>query len=365
MGRNIYKRRDLLDWKDQVGDMVYYIKTLLLTFLLCVTAFSAAAEDNRFLTASIIRARALAMGSAYHSLIDDFSAGLYNPGAFKLNRTREGHSFRFFFNPVGMFISFYDYSKYNRDFARDDKLTVYEGFSSASMILKGAVFTTQMFDFGFNLGEEIITSDSLLTHDERFFSIEEQSHGSFNSAFVNFKVSSSVSLGVTGTLYRSRTSGNTTYKGGYTFGVLLKPNPKLNVGIAYNKIPQYFSNGRFLLESIEGETVTGGISYYPSENTILSIDLRNLNKEDKQATREIHAGFERYFRERIALRAGYYRKKLTQNDVYSFGIGILPTWEKISKFINSSRNDTISYTLIIEENGEKNNWHIFSLLLRY
>ncbi len=340
------------------------MRALLLTFLLSVLAFSANADEHQFLTTSIVRARSLAMGSAYYSLIDDFSAGLYNPGAFKLNRTREERKFRFFFNPVGMGIAFYDYSKYDYDFSKDNKLTAAEGLLSASILLKGAVFTTQLFDIGFNLGEEII-SDSLLTHNNRFFSIEEQTVGSFNSVFVNFKIAPSISLGITGTLYKSRTNDHTTYKGGYTFGVLLNPNPKLNVGIAYNEIPKDFSKGRFILESIEGETVTSGISYYPNEKTVLSIDLRNLNKEDKLVTREIHTGFERYVGDRIALRAGYYRKKLTKNDVFSFGIGILPTWEKISKFVNSSRNDTVSYTLIIEENGGKYCWHVFSLLLRY
>jgi len=341
------------------------MRALLLTFLMFVIAFSAGADENRFLTASMVRARSLAMGSAYFSLVDDFSSGIYNPGAFKLNSTREERNFRLFFNPVGMGVAFYDYSKYDRDFLKDDELTAAEGLLSASILLKGAVYTSQLFDIGFNLGEEIIASDSLLTHNDRFFSIEEHTFGSFNSLFVNFKIASSVSLGITGTLYKSRTNGRTTYKGGYTFGVLLNPNPKLNVGIAYNEIPKDFSNGRFLLEGIEGDTVTGGISYYPDKNTVLSIDLRNLNKEDKLITREIHTGLERCFGERIALRAGYYRKKLTNNDVFSFGIGILPTWEKISKFVNSSRNDTVSYTLIIEENGEKYNWHVFSLLLRY
>ena len=340
-------------------------RKFLLTFILCVISFSAGAEENSFLTASIIRSRALAMGSACHSLIDDFSAGLYNPGAFKLNNTREEKKVRLFFNPIGMGLAFYDYSKYDRDFERDDKLSITEGFLSASMLLKGAVCTTQLFDFGFSLGEEIITDNSLLKHGKRLFSIERHAYSSFNSAFVNFKIASSVSLGITGTLYNTRANGRSTYKGGYTFGVLLNPNPKLNVGIAYNEIPKDFSGARFPLESIEGETVTSGISYYPDENTVFSVDLRNLNKEDKLASREIHTGFERCFGKRIALRAGYYRKKQTQNDVYSFGIGILPTWGKISKFVTSTRSDIVSYTLIIEENGYRGRWHVFSLLLRH
>lgn len=337
-----------------------------ITFLFFICTYSSEANNLRFLTSNISRARSLAMGSAYHSLIDDFSGGLYNPGAFRLNNSRGERKFRFFFNPAGMSVAFYDYSKYDIDFVEDNKLTASEGLLSASMILKGVVFTTQLLDCGINLGEEIIEAgDKPLKFGERFYSIERHTHGSYNSAFVNFKIATTVSLGMTGTLYKSRTEGKTSYKGGYTLGVLLNPNPKLNVGIAYNDIPDEFSMARFVLESIEGETVTGGISYYPDEKTVVSIDLRNLNKEDKHASREIHTGLERLFWRRIALRAGYYRKKLTDNDVYSFGIGILPTWEKISKFANSTRSDILSYTIITEENGFKYRWHVFSLLLRY
>jgi len=340
------------------------MRTLILTFLLYIIAYSAGADENRFLTSSLSRARSLAMGSAYHSLIDDFSAGIYNPGAFRLNNPRGKRIFRLFFNPAGMAVAFYDYSKYNRNFTVDNDLTVTEGLLSAALLFKGAVLTTPLLDIGINLGEEII-SDSPLKYGKRFYSIEGNTYGSFNSAFVNFKIASTVSLGMSGTLYKSRIKSQTTYKGGYTFGVLLNPNPKLNVGITYHDIPEEFPEARFVIESIEGGTVTSGISYYPDEKTVISIDLRNLNKEDKLASREIHTGFERIFRERIALRAGYFRKKLTDHDVYSLGIGILPRWEKISKFVNSTRSDIISYTLVSEENGYKCRWHVFSLLLRY
>jgi hypothetical protein len=341
------------------------MRIFFITFFAGIMIFAARAESNRFLTSGISRARSFAMGSAYHSLVDDFSAGLYNPGAFKLNSTREEHSYRFFFNPVAAVTAFYEYSKYNRDYEKDDKLTMTEGLAAASLLIKGAVMTTHYVDIGCNLGEEIIMSDSLFSRKGCFFSDEGLTNGSFNSAFVSVKIDPSISLGISGTLYKSRTSGKSTYKGGYALGILLNPNPKLSVGIVYNEIPREFSRGRFNPESIEAETVTSGISYYLDENMVISVDLRNLNKEDKLATREIHTGFERRFFERIALRAGYYRKKMTQDDVYSFGIGILPAVNKISKYLNSTRNDLFSYTTIIEENGIKYNWHIFSLLIRY
>ena len=174
-----------------------------------------------------------------------------------------------------------------------------------------------------------------------------------------------MSIGITGTLYSWRNDKKTNYKGGHTFGVMLNPNPNLKVGIAYNKFPEEMSKAQFRLERIENETVTSGISYYPDKNTILSLDLRNLNKEDSNATREIHAGIERNIGGIFAVRAGYYRKKETKDDVFSVGFGVLPRWDKISKFATSSRNDVISYTFVIEDKEFENSWHVFSLLLRY
>ena len=165
------------------------MKALFFVLSLCMISFSAEAREQNFLTSCLTRSRALAMGSAYHSLVDDFSSGLFNPGAFKLNRTREERTFRIFFNPVGLATSFYDYSKYDRDFTKDDKLTFTETLLSLSMLFKGAVFTTQLFDMGINLGEEIIHDHDFI-QPRRFFSIKGQTYDSFNSAFVNFKISS-------------------------------------------------------------------------------------------------------------------------------------------------------------------------------
>jgi len=305
------------------------------------------------------------MGSAFFSIEDDFSAGLYNPGAFKINATRSERPFRIFFNPTVAGVGLYDLSQYDYDFEKDDKLTAEEALLSAATSIKGAVYTTPVFDMGINLWEEIIESDSTSTGNGRLFSVEQLTKNSFHTAFLNFKIAPSVSLGISGSVYSRRNDGETTYKSGYTFGVMLNPNPKMKVGIAYNNFPNDFSNARFGLESLVNETVTSGISYYPDKKTVLSIDLRNLNKEDKKTAREIHTGIEREFGSIMSLRAGYYRKKSTQNDVISLGIGVLPRWEKLSKFATSSRNDILSYTVILEENGFKKRWHVFSLLLRY
>ena len=306
------------------------------------------------------------MGSAYHSLVDDFSSGLYNPGAFRINKTREDRSLRLFFNPAGMAAAFVDYAGDDRFMRRDDELTGTEALLAAAQFFKGAVYTTPLLDMGINLGEEILASgDDPAAEAKRFLSIREQTMGAMYSAFANLKIASTVSLGATGTLYQSRLDGETKRDTGFQFGVLLNPNPKLNVGIVYYDLPEDFTNARFELESIESDAVTGGISYYPDDRTVLSIDLRNLNKDDTRSSREIHAGFERLVTGRFALRGGYFRKKETDHDVYSLGIGILPFWDRISKYRNTVRNDLVSYTWITENDGGRCHWHVFSLMLRF
>ena len=66
------------------------MKTLLISFFVLFFAPSAAQantsglpEENSYITAGISRARALAMGGAYHSLVDDRPPSLYlQIGAF-------------------------------------------------------------------------------------------------------------------------------------------------------------------------------------------------------------------------------------------------------------------------------------------
>ena len=342
------------------------VKTFFFALLLLINVLNPAyADKTRFLSTGTIRARALAMGSAYYSIEDDFSAGLYNPGAFKRNTTLNERKLKFFFNPVVTAVSLYDYSKYDRDYTEDNKLTLGEALLSASQLLKGMTLTTSFVDMGFNLGEEILYSDDGNSLSGRIFTVEGLTHDSFHSAFLNVKIAPTVSLGITGTLYYSNSENDDSFSGGYTFGVLLTPNPKMNVGIAYNQIPNDFSAARLSLEDIENGSATSGISYHPDEKTVVSIDLRTVNKEGQLTSREIHSGLERRFGERIALRTGYFRKKATKDDVFSFGIGILPMWEKLSKFTNSTRQDIFSYTLIMEENSTNRNWHVLSLSLSY
>ncbi|MHB9029233.1 MAG: hypothetical protein ACYC9O_10715 [Candidatus Latescibacterota bacterium] len=326
---------------------------------------SAGAIESELLTTGTARARALAMGGAYSSLEDDLSSGLYNPAAFRVNAARTERRYRLFFNPVGSVSAFHDYSRYDLDYRVDRKITETEILQAASMLVKGAVFTTPAIDIGLVFHEPVIGSDSSGVLRERFFSAEKVTRESLHSAFVNVKIAQTISLGLSGTVFRTRENGKMEYRSGHTFGVLIDPTPKMKVGLAYVQMPEEAADTRAELESIGSGTITGGISYYPDQETALSVDVRNMNREDRPSSREIHAGAERIFRKRVALRFGYFRKKDTNDDVYSFGLGILPLWDRITKYRYSTRNDLFSYTFIMEEGNSARRWHVLSLLLRY
>lgn len=328
-------------------------------------AGSAAASERVFLTSGTVRSRALAMGSAYSSLEDDFSSGFYNPAAFRINAARSERRFRLIFNPVGCAAAFSDYTKYNLDYREDHSLTSEEATLAAAMLVKGGVFTTQAFDVGFAYDEPVIQDDAAALAEKRFFNVEGITGEAFHGAFLNLKIAPTVALGLAGSLYRTRSEGRYKYYGGYSFGVLLDPTNRMKVGFTYHQIPDSVSYMRKNLENIETGTVSGGVSYYPDPQTTLSMDVRNLNKEDKAASLEIHAGVERVIGDHLALRAGYFRKKGTENDVLSFGAGILPVWAKLHKYRHSTRQDLLSYTLIMEERDTKRIWHVVSLFLVY
>jgi len=333
----------------------------------CIVLFSQAgwASDSVWWGSGTVRARALAMGGAYHAVEDDLSAGLYNPGAFRVNATKEEGRFAFFFNPVTPAVALHDFSRYDIDWDRDDGLTVPETLLGLATVFKGAVMTTSVLDFGCVLWEEDCSRPDSVACSGKVFDTAGLVRTSFHSMFVNIKVAPSVSVGMTGTMYSSRFDEKSYFEGGYTVGVLLRPNPKLNVGIAYITKPKRFTDARFDLEGLENEAATAGIAYQPDSRTIVAIDLRTINKEEQSTSREIHLGMERRFGGRIALRGGYYRKKDISDDVVTVGVGLLPLWEKTNRFSGASHNDLLSYTLVIENDSQIERLHVVSLALRF
>ncbi len=322
----------------------------------------SARAGDRYLATGTVRVRALAMGGAYTAVRDDFAAGLYNPGAFIVSREAGERRLHVYLNPVAAPVAFYDFGDRDNLWRRDGELTTDEALESLAMVVKGVTWSTAALDLGVGLWEEGFAGR--VRDGGRFLTVEGLTRRVFHSVYANVKVAPTVSLGLTGTLYRMRDGGETVTSGGYTFGVLLAPNPGLDVGIAFSQMPEEARDARMPLEDIEHGSATAGLAYHPDDRTMFSIDLRAVNKEDLPTSREIHTGIERRVGDRIALRAGYFRKKETKNDVVSLGIGVLPFWPRTPKYRHASRQDILSYTLVLEEDGFKRRWHILSLMYR-
>ena len=346
--------------------IVKHVVTVLISVALIVASASGTrADEERYIGSGSSRARAVAMGGAYAAAQDGFSAGLYNPGAFVAEQAVDGSRLRWMLNPLALPIGLYDYRDRDRYWSCDDELTAAEALESAAMTVKGLTLNTEYVDVGLCLWEEILSYGAGSNRSGRLFTVEGLSRGMFHSAFANFKIAPTVSIGLSGMLYRIREDGKTSSSGGYSFGVLLEPAPRLLVGLSYMVMPDVATDARMVLEDIASETAIAGLSYHPDDRTIFTMDLRAVNKDDLATSRQIHTGLERRLADRFAVRAGYYRKKDTQDDVLSFGVGILPRWSANDGIDTAALSDIVSYTLVLEENGTRRRWHIVSMACRF
>ena len=331
---------------------------------------SRAAEQQQFITNNTIRSRSLALAGAYISMEDDLSAMLWNPAAYGNHSTRREVSFRLYVQPLAPLIAAHQFREVDLRWKQDDRLTLEESLLALAFLLKGATFCTSTLSFGIIGFEESLDRQP----SARFFDFRSAAAAYCNVLAVNIRLAPTVSLGAAATLYYKWNEHESHFYGeGYSFGVLLKPNPKMNVGLTYFNLPQDAADSRRRLERIEDQTVNGGLSYYPDDKTILSLDLRNLNNDERAAAREIHLGVERVFLKHFALRTGYFRRKFSDpaDHILTLGIGVGRFEYMLGQSRASSRLDVLSYTYIREQHKvldgshqDLRNWHTLSLLLR-
>ena len=332
-------------------------------FLFIVTVPCVAfSSQSRFANFAVGRTRALSMGGAYFSIRDELFSGLYNPAALEATALPMKWSVHFYLNPIAPVISAYDFKVYDRHFIGRNGLTTKEALLSLGVLLKGVTLSTPILDIGLIFMEEDIGDQ--VSH-RRFFSARNALTRYNNSLIINLKLAPTVSMGIAGNLHFSDEAGKRNFDEGYAFGILLEPTEKLNVGITYNDIPDNKWETRERLNRVGDGTVTSGVSYYPDPSTILTVDLRNLNEEDKLALREIHAGFERTFFGRLALRGGIFRKRPESANVISLGMGLLPSGSERQPNNGTTRNDILSYTVVRERVGGGDVfWHFMSFIIR-
>lgn len=319
-------------------------------------------QENRFFTLSNVKARPLAMGGAFTAIDDDLAAINFNPATYLLNRKKTDKRWTFFLNPISPFVA----GIKNDEFFNGQGSSVDDLLLAFSMLVKSVSFSISSFEVGVLLGEEGLNLPARFVNEE-LFRVNGYRQNHSHSFVGRLKLADKVSLGGSINFFFGSTTTDPlerNSKVGVSYGILLKPEKGLRIGVSFINLPDTLNQFRFPLERIVDESVTFGISYQMFTGTLFSIDVKNLGEEQNEAVREFHFGFEQPILSQIALRAGFFQKSKGEQ-VYSWGVGLFSKegfFGERNQF--KPNNFLLNYAYVFEKTGFVNNrWHFLSFYL--
>ncbi|RMD86199.1 MAG: hypothetical protein D6813_15230 [Calditrichaeota bacterium] len=335
----------------------------VLLFILMALCTSAAGQTDRYFMLSNVRARPLAMGGAFTSIEDDLAAINFNPAAFNLYQSEKPHRVTLFLNPVAPFVGLFQ----DTDLFKVGRAKFEDFLVTLSLFLKSIALSVNPFEFGILLGEENLYLPKFLESDE-IFHTETFKNNLTHSFVAKLKLADQVSIGGAAFIVYGNDEkilNKQIRKIGLSYGILLKPEKKLNVGVVFFNLPDSLPKVRLPVERIVDESVNIGISYKAFPQTLFSLDVRNVVEEQSVVEREVHVGFEQIILSQFAFRAGFFNKK-EGNFAVSAGIGIFDG-NSLFSFDNDfdHKNFYINYAFIYEKAEPENvRWHLLSFFWR-
>jgi len=344
-----------------------YIRKVIFILILCTC--SLAAQNNRYVTFSTVNTRPAGMGGAFYSIEDNLPAMVYNPACFNLWSDQVKKRLTLFFNPLPPVFIF----ERPEDFALENGSGFSKLMKSLSLMAKGIGFSFSSFNGGILFSEELIpfSSEHINNGNKEFFDAEDFIKNHYHALVFNVNLAQSLSIGVTNNLFYREDGDDDIYKFSMSYGLLLKPSDKYKIGLTYMDLPAQFNESRRRFGRIADETINAGFSYYFNENTILSIDLRNLNEDEVKTfcLRELHFGFEKTFLNHLSLRSGYFRVAQRDNesrsDVFSLGLSFFDLntfWDESAVSVN--KKPFLSYSFLLEKGKETDmRWHFLTISL--
>jgi len=321
-------------------------------------------QSNHYFTLNNVKARPLAMGGAFISVVDDIASVQYNPAAFSLYNANTPQRFTFFLNPVSpVFAALKKDDLYTGNGAPVDDLLL-----SLGLFMKAVTFSQKSLQVGIILGEESLDRPQNIQR-VRFINARGYRQNHSHTIFGNVNFGDRVALGgAVNIYYRSAPDlpQNSRNKWGISYGVLLKPERGLRVGVAFHNLPDSLQQVRSPLESIIDESINVGISYTLVTGTTVSMDVRNLGEEQNKAIREFHFGVEQTLLSQLALRGGFFKGDFGK-EVFSAGIGLL-NGNTFYSFDNQffHQNFWINYAIVYERSNLSDDTisHFFSFIFR-
>lgn len=338
------------------------MKQTMKALMVLLLAGSLLAQEDRYVTLSTTKVRALAMGAAFTAMQDDLGALGWNPAGYDLYREKQGKRLTLFVNPVSPLLAIQKTDQlYTEDSSKGEDILL-----SLGLLLKSLSLSLRSLDLGVVLAEEHIGMRPGLNRD-RVFDFSEIGQNYSHSLIGCLKLADQVSLGANASLI-SRSGAapqdDRLRKVAVSYGILLKPEKGLRVGVSLVNLPDTLRSDRIGLERIVDEAVNIGLSYEISGSR-LSLDLKNLGEEGQEAVREFHVGFEQEILGHVALRGGWFQKSGGGN-VFSAGLGLFDG-NKVRDYnvLFAHSNFFVNYAFVYEEaQAIDNRWHLFSFYVR-
>lgn len=301
------------------------------------------------------------MGGAFTSVVDVLSAMEFNPAAYYLAED-DLPPVTLFLNPVSPFIGGINHD----DLFSGSGSPVDDFLLGLSLVLKSMSFNFSAVQVGFNLSEESLSVPETF-FDDTWIRVNGFRQNHSHTVVGRLELAKKVSVGAAAYLLFGSSPHDPLKRVsdfGISYGILLRPEKGLNIGVSFVDPPDSLSQYRLPLERLVNESVNIGVSYeLLFTRTLFSIDVRNLGEESNVAVRELHFGIEQVLLSHLALRAGYF-KKVHGDHVFSWGVGLLND----SLLFNSgrgSRNFYLNYAFVQEKSlPADNRWHLFSFLIR-
>jgi len=304
------------------------------------------------------------MGGAVTAIEDDVGAISFNPATFSLSENNSKMFFSFHINPVLPVVA----NRQKEFFGLDRKKGFDRAINNLKYIVKSITFSVNALNIGFLFNEEKF----LMKDSDQFFSGIEYQDNYYHSAIINVNLSSQVKIGVSGSIIRNREDHEIEEGGEVSYGILVKPNSKYQIGIMFIDFASRVKNFRRRFDRLADESLNAGLAFFPWSGFSFSLDVRNLTESSSGETfglQEFHAGFESTRIKHLSIRGGYFREKLSgdnYSNTYSAGIGLIDFNRLRSTGTRYNHPvPLLSYTVLFEDRPDKLfKWHFLTISFR-
>ncbi len=333
---------------------------LIIHFILGISVIGFSQQDY-FFTLSTIKARPFALGCAYTSIENDIVSANYNPATLSFYQFEKDYRITLYLNPVAPATIYYERLQHDPKNQQQKEGVL----KTATLFIKSLVFTGKFVDMALIFNEQIIDKNQLLAQ-RKFFQNCDLWKNCYHSLVTRIKLADRVSLGVSASYYVKNINNKMERGVGFSYGILMKPSTRMNVGLAFIDYPSNMPEIRMPIERLIDQTMNIGISYKPTTSTILSLDIRNLTEDDRKNVREAHWGVEQRIFNILAIRAGYFKERFADTHTLSGGIGLFDSNLLFAddNHLNHSQY-LLNYSFLYEQNKiQKFRWHVLSLIIR-